>query len=162
MRKALKWTGLVVLILVLGVQFHQPDRSNPPVDESKTISAALQVPPDVGSIFERSCNDCHSNQTKWPWYGYVAPASWIVSHDVEEGRRRLNFSTWSEYKKNRQASKLEEIRDLVINKEMPLKKYVLLHPSASLTQADIDLIARWADESHHRLVEPDSTEGKNE
>jgi hypothetical protein len=157
MRKGLKWAGLVVVLLVLGIQLYQPDRSNPTVDESKTISAAMQVPAEVNSIFERACNDCHSNKTKWPWYSYVAPASWIISDDVKEGRQRLNFSTWADYRKNRQASKLEEIRDLVIDQEMPMKKYVLLHPSASLTQADIDLVARWADEAHQRLSEPDST-----
>jgi len=159
MKKKLKWTGIIILVVGLGIQLRQPDRSNPTVDESKTIYASMQVPLEVKSIFERACNDCHSHQTKWPWYSYIAPASWLVSDDVKQGRQHLNLSTWADYKKNRKVNKLEEIGDQVKEKAMPLKKYVLLHPSAQLTDSDIALIAQWAEREHASLVEPDSTGG---
>lgn len=160
MKKTLTWTGIVVLVIGLGIQLRQPDRANPTVDESKTIYASMQVPPEVKSVIERACSDCHSNQTRWPWYSYIAPASWLVSDDVAQGRKHLNFSTWAEYKKNRQVNKLEEIGDQVKDKAMPLKKYLLLHPSAQLSASEIELIVQWAEKERDRLVEPDSVEGE--
>jgi hypothetical protein len=160
MRKTIKWTGIIVLVIGLGIQLRQPDRSNPAVDESKTMYASMNVPPEVKSVIERACNDCHSNQTRWPWYSYIAPASWLVGEDVAQGRRHLNFSTWGEYKENRKLNKLEEIGDQVKDQLMPLKNYVLLHPSAQLSATDIELIASWAEKEHGRLAEPDSTEGE--
>ncbi len=160
MRKKLKWIGITLLVVGLGIQFYQPDRSNPPVDDSKTIYASMQVPSEVKSVLERSCNNCHSHYTKWPWYSYVAPASWLVSDDVKQGRQHMNLSTWVDYKKSRKLNKLEEIGDQVRDRAMPLKKYILLHPSAQLSDSEIDLITRWAEKEHDRLAEPDSTEGE--
>ena len=160
MKKTLKWTGITILVLGFGIQLRQPDRSNPAVDESKTMFTSLGVPPEVKSTLERACNDCHSNHTKWPWYGYIAPASWLVADDVKKGRQKLNFSTWADYKKNRKVNRLEEIGDQIKDKEMPLKKYLLLHPSAQLSASDIELITQWAEKEHGRLAEPDSAEGE--
>jgi hypothetical protein len=70
MRKTLKWIGITIVVLGLAIQLRQPDRSNPTVDESKTIYASMRVPLEVKSVFERACNDCHSYQTTWPWYSY--------------------------------------------------------------------------------------------
>jgi len=158
MRKKLKWAGVIAVVLLIGAQFLQPERTNPALDESKEIRAALEVPVEVRAVLERSCYDCHSNQTKWPWYSYVAPASWLVSYDVKKGRRQLNFSVWGDYKKNRQINKLEGIADQVSQGEMPLKKYVVMHPAAALSKTEIDLISKWAEKERDRLSEPDSTE----
>ncbi|HCA78985.1 MAG TPA: hypothetical protein DEP53_04550 [Bacteroidetes bacterium] len=160
MKKSLKWTGITILVVGLGIQLRQPDRTNPSVDESKTIYASMKVPPEVKAVFERSCNDCHSHQTRWPWYSYIAPASWLVADDVKQGRQKLNLSTWADYRKNRKVNRLEEIGDQIKNKEMPLPKYLLLHPSAQLSASDLELITQWAEKEHDRLAEPDSTEGE--
>lgn len=160
MRKNLKWIGVALLVMGLGIQLYQPDRSNPPVDDSKTIFTSMQVPSEVKSVMERACNDCHSHNTKWPWYSYIAPASWLLSDDVKQGRQKLNLSTWGDYRKSRKLNKLEEIGDLVREKAMPLKKYILLHPSAQLSDAEIELVTRWAEKEHDRLAEADSTEGE--
>lgn len=159
MRRKIKWIGLIIVVLGCAIQLYQPDRLNPPVDESRTIYASIQVPPEVRAVIERSCNDCHSYQTKWPWYSYIAPASWLVSNDVSQGRLHLNFSTWADYKKNRKANKLDGIADEVSDKTMPLKKYTLLHLSAKLSDSDIELISRWAEKEREKLSAPDSVEG---
>ena len=79
-----------MVALALGVQFVPVDRSNPPAGRR------LNVDPELQAVFRRSCFDCHSNETRWPWYAHVAPISWLIARDVHKARRRLNFSHWSE------------------------------------------------------------------
>ncbi len=158
MKKMLKWTGIVLAIMFLAAQAYQPDRSNPPVDDSKTIYAALNVPSDVRAVFERSCSDCHSNTTRWPWYSYIAPTSWLTARDVKRGRASLNLSIWGTYKKSRQAGKLDDISEQLTGDKMPLKPYRLMHPSSVLTKEEIALVSGWADKMSDKLSEPDSSE----
>jgi hypothetical protein len=158
MRKKLKWAAIILVILFVAAQFFQPDRSNPPVDESKTIYASLNVPPEVKAIFERSCYDCHSNNTNWPWYSYIAPTSWLTASDVKTGRTNLNLSTWGTYKRSRQINKLDQISDQLGDDKMPLKKYRLMHPNAALSKAEVDMVCAWAEKERDRLSGTDSTE----
>ncbi|MBT4767090.1 MAG: heme-binding domain-containing protein [Phycisphaerae bacterium] len=136
--KVIKWTAGVVVIATIGIQFIPVDRTNPPITE--TISA----PPEVMAILNRACFDCHSNETAWPWYSYVAPVSWLVSKDVKEGREELNFSQWDSYTPSRAAHKIEECGEEVEEGEMPLWFYLPTHPEARLTQADVDTIVTWS------------------
>ena len=159
MRKTLKWIAVGLLTLFLAAQIYQPERSNPPIDESKTIFAALNVPPDVKAILDRSCSDCHTNNTKWPWYSYVAPTSWLTARDVKNGRSSLNLSIWGTYKRTRQAGKLDDISEQLTTDKMPLKPYRMMHPGAVLTKEEIALVSRWAEEERDRLSEPDTTGG---
>jgi hypothetical protein len=158
MRKIIKWGGIAVLIALIGIQFIQPERTNPPVGESKTIFASLNVPPEVRAILERSCFDCHSNNTTWPWYSHVAPTSWLVASDVRNGRRLMNFSTWGNYDETRQISKLDMISQMVTDDKMPLKTYRLMHPNAALSKAEVDLISNWAEKAQDSFLGPDSTD----
>src|SRR5690348_525034 len=100
---------LLIVIAVLAAQFYQPSKINPPVDPQHEISANLAMEPSVAVIFERSCNDCHSNRTVWPWYSNVAPASWLIANDVKEGRRELNFSEWAVYSPEKSAKLLDKV-----------------------------------------------------
>jgi len=159
MRKKLTWFGVALIVIFLAAQLYRPERSNPAVDESKTIYASLGVPPEVKAILERSCADCHSHGTSWPWYSNIAPTSWLIARDVKDGRSSMNLSTWGTYKKTRQANKLDEIFNEVSEDKMPLKPYRLMHPSAALSKDEIDLLCRWAEKERDRLTEPDSTEG---
>jgi len=86
--RILKWVAIVLIVVFIGIQFVRPGLTNPPVDESQTIFARLQVPPEVASILNRSCRDCHSNQTVWPWYTQVAPVSWWLKNHVDQGPTR--------------------------------------------------------------------------
>jgi hypothetical protein len=158
MRKIIKWVGIAIPIILIGIQFIQPERTNPPVDQSKTIFASLNVPPEVRAILERSCFDCHSNNTSWPWYSHVAPTSWLVASDVKSGRSRINFSTWGDYDETRQISKLDMISQMVTDDKMPLKTYRLMHPKAALSKAEVDQISMWAEKAQDSFLGPDSTD----
>ena len=128
--------GLAVALVV--VQFFPVARVNPTEREQPT------APVEVQAIFQRACYDCHSNETQWPWYSYVAPMSFLIARDVTEGRRELNFSLWSQFNERRKARKLKEIVEQVEKGKMPQWYYVALHPDAKLSPADRDLIIKWA------------------
>src|SRR5688500_1204933 len=143
MKKVLKWSAVVFALLFLGAQAYRPDRTNPAVDERKTLRANTQLTPEVAAIFERSCNDCHSNETTWPWYSNVSPVSWFLKDHVEEGRRELSFSEWATYSKRKRERKLHEICRQVESGGMPLTSYLPLHPSARLSDEDKRRICEW-------------------
>jgi heme-binding protein len=130
--------GVGLLGLVTALQFVPVSRTNPP-ERERAIA-----PPDVRTILQRSCYDCHSNETHWPWYSRIAPASFLISRDVTEGRRELNLSTWSQYDARRKARKLREIGEQVEKGKMPQWYYVILHPDARLSAADRQLLLEWS------------------
>lgn len=144
LKRVLKVMFVVLVVALIGAQFVRPARTNPPVDESKTIFATGKVPADVRGTLERSCSDCHSHATVWPWYSKVAPVSWLVAEDVEDGRKELNFSVWGDYKPKRAEHKLQELCEQVEEGEMPLKKYTFLHPGAKLSDADRRRLCEWS------------------
>ncbi|MCA9750916.1 MAG: heme-binding domain-containing protein [Gemmatimonadetes bacterium] len=127
--------GLVVLFA--GIQFVPVERTNPPVTQ------AIDAPPAVQAILDRSCADCHSNQTRWPWYSRVAPASWLVAKDVREGREKLNFSEFGDYPERRQRHKVSEVLEEVEHGEMPLKPYLLIHRDAKVSEPEIETLRAW-------------------
>ncbi|MGD9546032.1 MAG: heme-binding domain-containing protein [Candidatus Krumholzibacteriia bacterium] len=118
-----------VLAVIVVMQLIPLGRDNPPV------IADFDGPPEVRAVLARSCFDCHSHETKWPWYSYVAPVSYLVVHDVKEGREHLNFSDWKGGPKV-----AGEILDEVATGEMPLGIYLPLHPEARLTGADLNVL----------------------
>ena len=133
-----------ILIGVAGVliviQFIPVDRSNPPAEGEMMESTELKT------VLKKSCYDCHSNETVWPWYSYVAPVSWLVADDVHEGRRHLNFSNWQNIEVRKVSKAKQEIWEMVSEGEMPLSKYVLLHPEAKLSEKDKQIIKDWTGE----------------
>ena len=114
-------------------------RTNPPVESE------VPAPANVREILKRSCYDCHSNETVWPKYAYVAPASWLVAFDVRRGRNHMNFSTWNRYSPTEQAKHLEEVWEQVSEGEMPLSTYLPLHPEARLTDPDKAALKAWTE-----------------
>jgi hypothetical protein len=117
--------------------------------------ADLGAPVEVQAILRPACYDCHSNETEWPWYSRIAPAAWIVQHDIDEGRRRLNFSEWAAYASDPDTAveKLRKIGAAVTNREMAPWYYRALHPSARLTAAQRDVLIRWVEqETAHASV----------
>ncbi|HEX8557903.1 MAG TPA: heme-binding domain-containing protein [Pyrinomonadaceae bacterium] len=159
MKKVLKWSAVVFSMLFLGAQAYRPARTNPPVDASKTIGANTRMTPEVAAVFERSCNDCHSSETAWPWYSQVAPASWFLAWHVEEGRRELSFSEWATYSKRKRERKLHEICRQVESGEMPLRSYLPLHPSARLSEEDRRAVCEWARAEEARQQDAPAAEG---
>ncbi|HET8783419.1 MAG TPA: heme-binding domain-containing protein, partial [Pyrinomonadaceae bacterium] len=88
--KVVKWVLIVAMGLLVLAQFKRPAKTNPATDASQALEAHLQLDPKIASILDRSCNDCHSNKTRWPWYANVAPVSWFVINHVDHGRSHLN------------------------------------------------------------------------
>jgi hypothetical protein len=152
MKKWLTAVLLALLVLFVVAQFIRPSMANPPVDEGKTLYASEPVPADVRAILDRSCDDCHTNRTEWPWYGRVAPVSWLLADHVKDGRKELNFSEWGGYTPRRQARKLEETCSEVKEHKMPIKSYLPLHPGARLSEADRRLLCDWSSAFRARII----------
>jgi len=151
-RTILKWLVIVLASLFIIIQIKRPARTNPPVDQSQTIEALTQMTPQVASILARSCNDCHSNKTVWPWYTNVAPVSWFVIDHVNEGRSNLNLSEWGRYDQRRQGKKLEQMCDEVKDGAMPLSSYTPLHPGSKLSPDDVKTLCDWTEAERSRIA----------
>ncbi len=148
MKKKLKWifgAGVVAFGLL---QFTNPPRTNPPVVNNLTATNA--PPPEIAALLRAACYDCHSHETKWPLYSRIAPASWLVVSDVDEGRKHLNFSKWPT-DPAAIAKKLDRINEVLDYREMPPKKYTLLHPEARLTDAERKQLMDWSDAAANKL-----------
>ena len=130
------------------LQLANPARTNPPV---KTDFLAVAGPPaPVAASLRAACYDCHSYETTWPWYAHVAPVSWLVVSDTTEGREHLNFSDWPTESAGA-AKKLDRINEVLDYREMPPKKYTLIHAAARLTDAQRKAIMDWADAAAAKL-----------
>jgi len=149
--RILKWIAIVLVVIFIGIQFVRPARTNPQVDESQTIFARTQMTPEVSAILDRSCRDCHSNKTVWPWYTNVAPISWWLSNHVNDGRKDLNISEWGRLDQDRQDRKLRQICDEVSDNMMPLSSYLPMHPQARLSEQDKKILCDWTDAERERL-----------
>jgi hypothetical protein len=117
------FAGLLLIGLVI-IQLVPVERTNPPVVREPNWDSA-----QTRDLMARACLDCHSNDTNWPWYAYVAPVSWLVTHDVQEGRAAVNFSEWQPGQEN-------EAVEAILEGEMPLKIYLITHPEARLSEAE--------------------------
>jgi len=129
---------LAVVIVLVGIQFIPVNLNNPPVEEK------FQPSPDVNAILKRSYYDCHSNETIWPAYSQVAPVSWLLAWDVEEGREELNFSTWNRHSQKKRDKIIKEIWEEVQEGEMPPWFYLPLHPDARISDNDRAVLRDWA------------------
>jgi hypothetical protein len=152
MKKFIKIFVIVIIIVFIGIQFFRPNRTNPISDKSRDVSYYLNIPVNLKQILERSCYDCHSNLTRWPWYTNVAPVSWLVASDVNEARSDMNFSEWGTYNIADQIDYLNQINKQVKKGSMPLGKYLLLHSDAKLTDADRNLLSGWASTAADSLL----------
>jgi len=141
MNRRLVSRALWILVAVLALaQLVPVNRANPPG------GADVAAPPEVHAILKRACYDCHSNETVWPWYSYVAPVSWLIARDVREGRGEVNFSIFTQYPDRRRQRKWKEIPEQIEKREMPPWYYTAVHPEARLSEADRATLLQWAAE----------------
>ena len=132
-------------VLVLAVaQFIRPDRTNPHVDATQALDGGGRVPAQVVAVLKRSCYDCHSHNTVWPWYTNITPISWAIAGHVTDGRRALDFSQWQSLPAARRIRTLEGIARMVKFGRMPLASYLLLHRDAKLSAQDTTIVTYWA------------------
>lgn len=150
--KLLKIIALVLIAGLVVTQFFQIDKMNPPIVEAETLEAAVAVPADVSQIMGRSCNDCHSHKTIYPWYSNIQPSGWFLKDHIDNARRRLNFSVFNTYSANKKAHKLEEICEMVESRAMPLPSYLWLHRDSVLSESDAKALCDWARQEKEKIV----------
>ena len=148
----LKRVVLGLAIVFAGMQLFRPDRTNPPRDAAQSVQATASLPPAVDAVLRRSCYDCHSSETRWPWYSGVAPMAWGVAGHVREGRAAFNLSDWGTYAARKRIGILEKMCDEVRDGEMPLKQYLWLHRDATLSESDWKSVCDWSVDEADRLA----------
>ncbi len=136
--------GLLVIFIL--IQFIRPEKNISTAATPDDIFSHYPASDSIKAMIKASCYDCHSNNTKYPWYAEVQPVAWWLDHHIEEGKGELNFSEFAAFNARFKSHKLDEVMELVENEEMPLKSYLLSHKEAKLTNAQRKEIVKWADE----------------
>lgn len=136
-----KLSSFLLVLVFVGMQF-VPTAAKPNALARGDVRMAQVTEPRVGAILDRSCRDCHSSNTNWPWYGKIAPVSWFLSRDVSRGRMKLDFSDWT--RRTPSGNERMEVCDAVSGGNMPLRAYTLIHHDARLSEQDVELICDWA------------------
>ena len=164
MKRIVKVILLVLLTLLIIIQFVKPAKNKGVEIAANQITAKHKVPENVQQILKTSCYDCHSNTTKYPWYSRVQPIAWFLHDHIVEGKKELNFSTFSSSSAARRYKKFKEIGEQVKTGKMPLQSYTLIHRDAVLTPDQKLAIETWAAESMKEIegsYHPDSLRRKN-
>jgi heme-binding protein len=147
MRRRLKQAAVILAVVFVAAQFVRPNRSNPTTDPGRTIQAHARTTSELPAVLDRSCRDCHSNNTVWPWYTQIAPLSWVMARGVAEGRKAVNFSEWASYPPDVQRTLLAVSCQDATSGKMP-GPYTFVRPETKLLPQDIETIcaaARQAD-----------------
>jgi cytochrome c len=137
-------------LLFILASFH-PFGNAKAVHSGKELMVSAQIERPILDVMRRSCQNCHSEQTAWPLYSRVAPISWLMEKDVQEGRSHWNMSKWDQYSMDEREEILSQIAPMVRNRRMPLPQYLLLHPEAKLSDADTELLYQWSRRERKRL-----------
>jgi hypothetical protein len=145
MRRTVRSAAIALVVITTAIQFVRPARTNPLVDPSHALAELQPVPAHVTAVLDRACRDCHSNNTRWPWYSQVAPVSWWVIDHVNHGRSHFNYSDWARYPAADRARLLKNSCDLVREDSMPLPSYRWMHRRARLSKADVQAICELAE-----------------
>ncbi|MFN8287554.1 MAG: heme-binding domain-containing protein [Chitinophagales bacterium] len=143
MKKSVKIL-IAVAVVVVVIQFFPPTKNTAAGPSAANISAVYTVPADVKTILDKACNDCHSNNTIYPWYTNIQPVGWWMQHHVNEGKEEFNFDAFAEYSPRRQHHKLEELEEMVGKADMPLPSYTWIHKNAILTEGEKQTILSWS------------------
>ena len=145
MRK-IKIVFLILLAVFVLIQFIRPDKNQSTSQKLTTdITGIYVVPNDVQTILKNACYDCHSNNTKYPWYVNIQPVGWFMAGHIKNGKKELNFNEYGTYSSKRQRNKLKRMKEQIEENKMPLSSYTLLHREARLTANQKEQITRWID-----------------
>ena len=135
---------LIIIIILIAIQFIRPAKNQSNDALTSDISHVYTVPQNVSVILKKACNDCHTNNTVYPWYAQIQPVGWWLNHHIEEGKDELNFNEFGAYAVPRQYHKLEEVVEQVKEGEMPIWSYTLIHTNAKLTDEEKQTLINWA------------------
>lgn len=153
MVKILKILLIILVIALIVVQFVPNKMPGNTVAGNDDLIKSGVLPENISIILRTSCYDCHSNQTSFPWYSKVAPASWLLAMDIREGRENLNFSEWGSLSKRKQIKHLRKIREEVSSGDMPLKKYLIIHKHAKLNAEQKRALVMWTEDVTKKILE---------
>ena len=142
---------IVIVIALVAIQFVRPDRNIASQVSSSDISGVVSMPDPVKALLENACYDCHSNNTRYPWYANIQPTGWWLAGHIKEAKGDLNFSEFGGYEQRKQLSKLEGIAAVVEEDIMPLRSYKLMHKDARLSTNEKNLLIDWARQSIDNL-----------
>ena len=142
-----------MIVLFIIIQFIPAGIPRNKPEDEKSIAKSSLVTGQVLNQLKKSCFDCHSDQTKLPWYAKIAPSSWLLSGHINEGKSHLNFSEWEDYSRREKIGLLEAIKDEVESGNMPLKSYLLIHRDARLDSEKISLLSKWTSETSDKILE---------
>lgn len=142
----LKKILLVLLIIFVLIQFIKPEKNINPGLQPANISTLYPVPPDVDTILVKACKDCHSNNTRYPWYNNIQPVAWWLNSHIQDGKGSFNLNEFATYRVARQYDKVKEIKKQIDEGGMPLSSYTLIHIDARLTDAEKNTIISWSEE----------------
>jgi hypothetical protein len=143
LKRKLKWVFVELVVGFALLQLTNPPRTNPKVVSD--LMATNAPPLQIATMLHAACYDCHSSETRWPWYSRVAPMSWLIANDVRNGRENLNLSDWPNDNPMRAAKRLENMSDEIGSGEMPPKKYTTIHADARLTGSQRKELTDWLD-----------------
>jgi hypothetical protein len=155
MRLVIKILVVIGVVTFIVIQFFQPEKNISEITQNH-IFKQEQLPENVQQTLKNACMDCHSNNTDYPWYNKIAPVSWMLNKHVTEGKKELNFSEWGEMDAYDKIGALEDIRQEIEQKTMPLKEYAALHKEAKLTDEKRAALISWIDKKGGELVKSSS------
>ncbi|MFI2742397.1 heme-binding domain-containing protein [Zhouia sp. PK063] len=143
--KIVKIILVALLVILVLMQFYRPEKNIETTPTEANLFKQTDVPQDVAQMLKTSCFDCHSNNTEYPWYNNIAPVSYWLADHINGGKRHLNFSEWGNYSTKKKLHKLDETKELVEKKHMPIDSYLWIHKDAKLSEEQIQKISAWVD-----------------
>ena len=147
-----KRISLGLLLTVAGIQFIRPGKNLSPVPAKTDLFVLHPAPAEVKRLLMTGCYDCHSENTRYPWYAEIQPAAWWLAQHINDGKRELNLSFFGELSARRQATKLDDMADVITTRKMPLSSYTLVHRDAKFTNTQIKQLTAWLDALRDRLA----------
>ena len=142
---------LLLLVVFVAIQFIHPKRNESTDLQTTDISTIYKVPVDVSNILNKACNDCHSNNTIYPWYATIQPVAWWLNDHIQEGKGEINFNEFASYAPAKQYHKLEEFKKQIDEDEMPLSSYTLIHTNAKLTDSEKKTLTNWSEDIRNQM-----------
>jgi hypothetical protein len=143
MRRAFKYILWGLLFIFIIIQFFRPPKNISAQLNEKDITHRFSMSPELTKIFQNSCYDCHSNNTRYPWYWQIQPVTWWMNGHIRDAKREVNYSEFLSYPARKQYKKIEETNEMVQENEMPLSSYTLIHQSARLDKTQKLLVKQW-------------------
>ena len=134
---------LALLLIFIAMQFIRPAQNKTNKVQEADLIRHFSIPANVAGILKTSCYDCHSNNTRYPWYTNIQPAGWLLAKHIKDGKEDLNFSEFANYSQRRQLSKLKATQNSIKDRSMPLSSYTLIHTDAKLSKESSALILNW-------------------